>query len=440
VFAFRKRAPSIYVGRGSFQGAHKANRQTTDILSPMPESPMDSPTPTHTDAGSPAPNFTPSAGRRAALGVVVGVLALCVIGGALLLRTLSRSSTGDGVAANGSVASAGPTPASGAAGATMTSDLAVPGRQSIAEIVSQASRFQVAGEYAQAAALLKPLADRAVTDQGVRVAYAQSLLGLKRFSEAYEQYVAAIALLGPEAHPRQGPDGKPLLNVAAAQLHFEAGTCGVKAERPDRAIEHYTAAQLHDPRDARYPLYLGMMHARRVTDQADTEAIAALLRAVKLNPELADSWGTMAEIELRRNKLGLAMQHVQEARRIQPQVLRWRLVEARALNRTGKPQDAIALMGGLSREERFEPAVLSLVAESYGLLQRPSSAAEMYIEAAQSAPTNAEFSYQAALWLSRAGETQRAHNFAQSAAGLGHEGARDLKQTLAAEPSTSPRD
>ncbi|MFN7020977.1 MAG: tetratricopeptide repeat protein [Phycisphaerales bacterium] len=293
-----------------------------------------------------------------------------------------------------------------------------------------AATYQRDNRFEQAATILAKLAETNPTDLTVRRAYAQALLGLKQYDRAYEQYQAAVSLL-PVGSTRQIAQGA---DAEAAQLHFEAGTCATMAGKADRSIEHYSMAQTANPREPKYPLYLAMVQIKAGTADAESAAMASLLRAAKLNPELAEAWGTLAELELRRDQLGLAAQHIAEARRLQPAVAKWRLVEARILNRRGEAEQAATLLLALDQAQRRQPAVLTVLGESYGLLRRPADAAKMYADAfaavAPDGQPNAEFAFQAALWFERAGDGTSAAKFATSASMLGHEGARAMAERL----------
>lgn len=293
-----------------------------------------------------------------------------------------------------------------------------------------AARYQRDNQFEQAATILAKLSETNPTDLTVRRSYAQALLGLKQYDRAYEQYQAAVSLL-PAGSTRQIAQGA---DAEAAQLHFEAGTCATMAGKVDRSIEHYSMAQTANPREPKYPLYLAMVQIKAGGADAESAAMASLLRAAKLNPELAEAWGTLAELELRRDQLGLAAQHVAEARRLQPAVAKWRLVEARILNRRGQAEQAATLLLALDQAQRLQPAVLTVLGESYGLLRKPAEAAKLYADAfaavAPDGQPNAEFAFQAALWFERAGDEASAAKFATSASMLGHGGARTMAERL----------
>lgn len=286
-----------------------------------------------------------------------------------------------------------------------------------------AAQYQRDQKFPEANAILDKLAEQSPTDRAVRVAYAQALLGQKRWADAYKQYEAAISL-GASANKTAAQTQR---DPVQAQLHFEAGTAANMAQVPDRAEEHYWMAQSLDAAEPRYPLYLAMIQIRKGDDAA---AAASLARTVKVNPDMAEAWGTMAELELKKNQLSLAGQHVEKARTLQPQVSRWRIVQARILNRQGDAKEAAAILAALPAADRMNKSVLTLRSESFGLLSRPMEAAAMYEEALGKSPSDAELAYQAALWYQRANMKEKAVELAKRAAMLGHEGAKELAASL----------
>jgi predicted Zn-dependent protease len=295
-----------------------------------------------------------------------------------------------------------------------------------------AAKYQRDNQFAQAVTILSKLAESNPQDQSVHRAYGQALIGLKEYKQAYEQYEAAVSLIpaGATKQIAQGADS------ASAQLHFEAGTCAMLAGQIDRAIEHYSMAQTADPREPKYPLYLAMVQVRKGEPEADSAATANLLRAAKLNPDLAEAWGTLAELELRKDQRDLASQHITEARKLQPAVAKWRLVEAKILNRKGEPEQAAALLLALDESQRYQAGVLTVLGESCGLMRKPADAAKMYADAFSASSNgadgqpNAEFAYQAALWSERAGDKAEAAKFATTASMLGHADAKGLAERL----------
>ncbi len=299
-----------------------------------------------------------------------------------------------------------------------------------------AATYQREGKYLEAAAILLKLSEQSPADQAVRIAYAQALLGQKNYAEAYQQYEAAIKLSEGVGKPIRMPgDNDPSAvepvgtkrNPILANLHFETGTSANMSGQNDRAEEHYWMAQVLDAAEPRYPLFLGMMQIKKGDDDA---AAASLLRAVKISPELAEGWGTLAELELKKNQNTLAAQHIEKARALQPDLSRWRIVHARVLNRQGDAEQAAAILQALPQSDRSDRGVLALQAESYGLLKKPMLAAQMYEQAGNLVPSDSEIAYAAAQWFDRAGEKAKAMQYAQKAKMLGQDGAKELLEAI----------
>jgi tetratricopeptide (TPR) repeat protein len=360
--------------------------------------------------------------QRRGLLVVVGLLSvLLVVAGVFVVKALVAS----------------PSPADAATRSARD------GARAIEAGLEAAATYQREKKFTEAAAILEKLSEQSPTDRAVRIAYAQALIGLERYALAYKEYEAAIALgdsSADDALPAANESKESRLERRAremkrlaghrdptlAALHFEAGTCANMADIPDRAEEHYWMAQVLDPGEARYPLYLSMIHIKKGDDDA---AMADLVRAVKLNPDLAEAWGTMAELELKKNQGSLSLQHIETARKLQPEVARWMLVQARALNRQLEPEKAAAILEALSPSQR-DKAVLEVLAESYGMLRTPRKAAEMYEAAWRNASTDAELAATGAQWWHRAGDDKRALPLAKTAAMMGNQEGKELVQTI----------
>lgn len=350
----------------------------------------------------------PSSNRNALIAIVALLALALVVGGIVVVKSASGPSAAQ---ANG-----------GGVGGV--------GAESIEAALAAAQVYIRDKKFVEAATILEKLVERAPTDQAAHLAYAQALLGQKKYPEAYAEYEAAIALNQTISSQRlkEGAGGAPVRDPVTAQLHFEAGTCANVVGRSDRAIEHYWMAQTLDASEPRYPLFLAMMQIKTGDEGA---ANASLVRAVKLNPDLAEAWGTMAELALRQNQLSLAAQHVEKARTLQPEVARWRIIEARIANRTGEPEKAATMLVALDAQTRSDRQVITLLSESYGLMKRPGDAAKLWADAAKNAGADADAHYQAALWYQRAGDSAKAAEHAKTAAMMGHEGAKQLATDLA---------
>jgi tetratricopeptide (TPR) repeat protein len=264
----------------------------------------------------------------------------------------------------------------------------------------------VQGNYAKAKSLLESAIAVDARDQELRLLMAQALTGLKEPAQAYKQMEAAIAI---------GPN--------APELQFDAGTIANQAGLVERALEHYSMAQSGNPREPKYPLYLGMIQIKLGQDDA---ARGSLVRAVTLQPELAEAWGTLGEMELKGNALGLALDHFRKAKQHQPNVARWRLGEARVLKRQGDADGALALLTALDDKDKTTKPVLETIAQCCGLLGKPRHAAQAYAKAALAQPDDADLHYQAAVWFKRADDAEMAKKHARRARELGDNRAAEL--------------
>ncbi|VAX41807.1 hypothetical protein MNBD_PLANCTO03-577, partial [hydrothermal vent metagenome] len=191
-------------------------------------------------------------------------------------------------------------------------------------------------------------------DQQLRLALAGACILQHKLGAAYEQYEAALAI-GPRT----------------AETEFNAGTLASQLGRLDRAEEHFATAQATDTADARFPLYLAQVQVRQ---GRIPEARKNLLLATRLDETLAVAWGTLAELSLRGNEPNIAIQLVARARQLEPRVAAWRVIEARAKNRIGKPAEALVALGGISEAERRQLPILRLIGQCYGMMGKPAEA------------------------------------------------------------------
>lgn len=316
-----------------------------------------------------------SGGGAGGAGVLFGLLGVLIllVGGIIVL--LYRGAT--------------PTPAGAApvAGAAEARE----------QRVMEARAAFVEGNYDKAGRLLEALVAADARDVELHLLMAQVLCGKKEYGPAYEHIKTAIAL-DPES-------------AAAPEMHFDAGTIANSAGRSDLALEHYSQAQQARPKEPRFPLYLAMIQIKLGQEAA---AMASLVRTVNLKPDIAEAWGTMAELELKGNSLGLALDHFRKAKELQPDLARWRIGEAKVLKRRGDAGDAEAAAGllvALADKDRFTPDALATLAECFGLLGKPRLAAEQYASAAEAkrgTPEAAQFHAKAAEWFERAGDAEAA--------------------------------
>jgi len=266
-------------------------------------------------------------------------------------------------------------------------------------ILESAQTYVRLGEVEKAETILAEASRQYVTDQSLHIAYADVLMSRRKIAEAYSQYEQALAI---------GPRGAP--------LEFSAGTAASMAGKPDRALEHFSAAQTADKTNATYPLYLGQVQLKLALND---EAKASLLRAALLDPEQATAWGTLAEVALRENQVDLAVQHVAKARVLEPGAATWRLIESRALTRRGEPEKAVQLLITLDEGERFSGPVLRQIGQCYGMLSRPADAAAIYLKASDTHPEDGTLAREGAEWARRAGDEKGAARLDERARNLG---------------------
>ncbi len=272
------------------------------------------------------------------------------------------------------------------------------------------------GEFTAAIAMLEKAVASAPKHQGLRLKLAEALIHNSQSPEALIQMQEALAI-GPES----------------PSLHFDTATVAASANKPEQAIKHYEIAQTKSPTDSRIPLYLAMV---RLKQGEDLKAQAALIRAVTLAPDLAEGWGTLADISLRANALHLAEQHIHKARTLQPESPQWKLVEARIKKRSNSPQTAAELLMTLPDTQRLTLPVLQTLSECFGLISRNDLAAEQYTLAAEHDRTSGPLALKAAQWQLKAGHLGKARDHATAAKRLGAAGADDL---LAELDAATPR-
>jgi predicted Zn-dependent protease len=301
---------------------------------------------------------------------------------------------------------AGPSSAAAAPG----SGSSAPAHQAIAAVLESARALQTGSQWAKAETILRQAAMQFPEDQEIRIALAETLLAMKRPADAYDQYEKALAI-GPRD----------------AKLEFAAGQIASTAGLTDRAETHFAMAQTADPRNASYALMLGLTQRKQGGVEA---AKASLLRAVNLDPESAYAWGALADISLAENNVNLCLQHIDRARKLQPESKEWRLIEARAMKRKGEPEKALMILTPLDRSQKREPQVVRLIAECFGMLNRHGDAAEAYGDASLAEPTSPELAYEAAAAYERAGNIAKALEFGKRSKLLGSEPGAKLMERL----------
>jgi predicted Zn-dependent protease len=290
--------------------------------------------------------------------------------------------------------------------------------QTVEAVLATVKQLINDGQPSAAETVLSKAVRQFPADQDLRLSYGDLLMTGKRWSEAYDQYVGAIEL-GPVPAP----------------VEFSAGTLASMTDRPTLAAAHFAAAMRLDPGEPNYPMYLASTQLKL---NQTNEAKASLAIAARLAPERAQIWGMLTQIALTENKLGIAAQHIEKARRIQPAEPVWVLMDARVRKRQGEIEQALDLLHTLPQQEMDQPATLSLLAECYGMVGRPAEAASRYIDAAERKPDDADLAFESAMWLQRAGEPGEAVRWARRAAGLGHPRAEAWISAQPSAPTDGP--
>lgn len=341
----------------------------------------------------------PTKGPRSLRAPAAALLGLSVVVGIGLLVWVIRASTTPGQAT-------AETPANGAA--LTTAPAGADAR--IDALVKSIEDLRRNQEWAKAEAILTEAIAANASRQDLHVMLAEVQVGRQDFTAAYASYERALA-----SGPRD-PD-----------LEFAAGTAASAAGKPERAAEHYLAAQAARPDNWQTALYLAQVQLK--LNQLP-EAKKNLLVAVRLRDDLAIGWGTLAEIALRENASSMALQHVQKARALEPEVIHWRIIEGRALKREARPEEALQLFIGLDDAQLLEPGVMGLMGECYGLLKRPGDAATIFSRVADRFGDRGELALQAAQWWERAGDNAKALAYAQRAEYLKIDGAAEMVERL----------
>lgn len=347
--------------------------------------------------------------RAKSILTAVTVTALLVAGGVAVVL-ISRAARG---------------PTYGGQGTAMEQAKATlaPGVVTAADALKAADSLIVNAKWPEAIKELRKAAMAFPTDQALRVQLANALQGAERWSEARAELEEAITI---------GP--------ASASMHIQAGTLANKAGELDKAVAHYQEAQRLEPNEPRHPLYLGMIQLKQGQEDA---AIASLYRATRLDEHLGEAWGTMAEIELRRNNTTIALQHIEHAREAQPEFLRWRLVQSRVYRRMGQPHKSVDLLVNLPQSDRLAPATARELADAFSMLGRHAEAVALLEQAALAAA----FEHKGALFIDaaraaeRGGDIDMAKSLAAQALSAGNQQAAVLiadLSTIAPPPPPAP--
>ncbi len=277
-------------------------------------------------------------------------------------------------------------------------------------VITAAAEYGQRQEWEKAEVILKEAANQYPDVQRVRLAYAECLIKQKKLAEAFAEFDRALALGEVDVTTR-----------------ITIGTLANMLGKAERAEEQYAAVMVKDKTNPDAPLFLGQILMKQ--GRLD-EAKGNLLIAGRITPQRSVVWGTLAEISLRENKLEIAAQHLKKARELEPEIVEWKLIEARLLNRQQKPEKALEVLLGLDKARMISPAVARLMAESYGMLGKRVESAAALVAASDAAPSDGELALEAALATERAGDKAAAKALAERAEKAGNSGAKAILERL----------
>ena len=282
--------------------------------------------------------------------------------------------------------------------------------QTIETILKAADSLVRQNQADRAVAVLHEAITKYAFDQDLRLALAGAYVLTEQLPQAYEQYEAALAI-GPRT----------------AAIEFNAGTIALQLNKLDRAEEHFGAAQAQDPGDPRFPLYLAQV---LIQQGRDDEARKDLILTTRLDENIASAWGMLAQLSLNQSQPHVALQMIAHARELEPDIAAWRVIQARAANRLGKPRDALAVLGGINPRDQQKLPILRLMGETYGMLGEPETATRLFEAAAKKNPENSDLLFETAVWLERVKRPDDALACAQAAARLGNKAAAEMAARL----------
>lgn len=283
--------------------------------------------------------------------------------------------------------------------------------QTIEQVLESVQTYVSAEEYPPAVAILKGAIGKYPADADLRFALGDLYMAMQDYPQSYEQYVAAI-----EHSEGSNP-----------QAQFTAGTLANTIDQPEMALVHYKAAMEGDPNNADYPLYLANIQFKlNKLDQAK----ATLAIAARLAPDRAMVYATWAKIALRQNKLAIAQQQIEKARKLEPHLPAWTILEANIQKRSGNPERAIELLSALPQDALEDSESMRLLAESFGMIGRPEDAASRMVDFATLHDTDPQAAFDAAIWLERAKQRDDAVLWGRRARDLGHERAQKWLDSL----------
>ncbi len=281
--------------------------------------------------------------------------------------------------------------------------------QTLEETRDAIARLLADDRWEAAERLCAKAVERYPADREIRLRYAEVLQGLRRFAEAYEQYREAL-VIGPRD----------------AKTEYLAGLCANSAGMIEEAITHMEFARQRDANNPRYALELGLIQFKAGLYD---EARGNLTLARTLDPDQAIAWGMLAQIALKRGDRRIARTYIAKARELAPESLDWRVIEARAVVRD-EPERAIELLDALPSEALTRVDVRSVLRSAYGSLGRFAEVAAIFARASDTEPSREDLALETADLYERAGNIEKAIEYARRASIVGGEEARRMLARL----------
>nr|WP_294577481.1 tetratricopeptide repeat protein [uncultured Rhodopila sp.] len=146
-----------------------------------------------------------------------------------------------------------------------------------------------------------------------------------------------------------------LVNADRPETHLNLGLLDTRRARPDDAETEYNTALRLDPKFA--PAMMNLADLDRMRGR-DAQGEALLRKALAIEPNNADITHSLGLVLIRQHNYADAMPLLRKAAELAPDNARYGYVYAIALNSTGSPQQARALLERLHQQHPADPDVL----------------------------------------------------------------------------------
>jgi predicted Zn-dependent protease len=301
--------------------------------------------------------------------------------------------------------------------------------ESVEASLQAAGTYVNAGELVKAEAILGRLVERAPGN-----VHARELLGQVLVMQAAEADAAGDPA-GAAAARREAYEHYRAAAEADAEssgLQQSAGMIALTAGLPEAALAHFRAAEALAPGDVQPPLFAAQVLLQM---ERRDEARTALQRVLALDPDESRAHASLAVICLEEERYADALDHIAEARAIDPADHGLRLMEARIRRRAGDPRAAVELLAALLPEERADAGITAELAASYTALGEHVKAARAWehrYERRRTEPTAYLAAVEAARSLLAAGRLAEARLWLEQArlAGRNAPAVRELEREL----------